>query len=100
MTGAPYDSSDPKAVKEAVKDAKSKDLVASEGLKTMMGHESGRAWLYKTLMLADPFRNPFTTDAGRTAFNCGEINITMQLLAEMQEASLDLYLQMIKENRS
>lgn len=99
MTDVPYDASDPKAVKAVAKDAKSKDLIALEGLRTMMGTEPGRAWLFKALMLADPFRNPFSSDPHRTSFNCGEINVTMQILAELQSASLDLYLQMLKENQ-
>jgi hypothetical protein len=34
------------------------------------------------------------------AQRCGEVNIGLQLIAEMDEASPDLYLQMMKENKN
>jgi hypothetical protein len=94
-----FDTSDPKAVKAAIKDAKSAETIAREGLRQTMGTEQGRKWLYRALMLCDPFRNPFSTDALAMAFRCGEVNIGLQLIAEMQEVSPDLYLQMMKENK-
>lgn len=94
-----FDASDPKAVKEAVKAAKSKDTLAKEGLKAAMQSEAGRAWLYKLLMLSAPGRNAFSSDPLDMAFRCGEQNIGQQIIAEMDEVSPELYLQMMKENR-
>lgn len=94
------DASDPKAVRDAVKEAKSADLRAKEGLKAIMGDPSGRAWLYKLLMTCDPYRNCFSSDALAMAMRCGEANIGLQVIAEMHEASPELYLLMMKENGS
>jgi hypothetical protein len=93
-----FDSSDPKAVKAAIKDAKSKDLIAIEGLKAMMQTEPGRVWLNKLVNVCSPFTNPFSSDPAVMAFRCGEVNIGLQVIADLNEASSDLYLLMIKEN--
>jgi hypothetical protein len=96
---APYDASDAKTFQARVKETKSKDVIAREGLRQAMSNEGGRAWLHKTLMACDPFRNPFSTDALLMAHRCGEVNIGLQLIADMNEVSPELYLQMIKENK-
>jgi|SRR6266576_4189336 len=94
-----YDTSDPKAVKAAVKDAKSKETIAREGLREAMSSEQGRKWLHSLLLLCDPFRSPFSSDALLMAERCGEVNIGLQLIAEMHEVSPELYLLMMKENK-
>jgi hypothetical protein len=93
------DTSDPKAVREAIKDAKSREVIALEGLKTMMASEPGRAWLHKLLLMCDPYASAYSRDSHDTAFRCGEINIGLQVIAELHAASPDLYLQMMKENK-
>lgn len=98
MTEA-HDTSDPKAVAKQIKDAKSKDVVAKEGLRATMSTEPGRKWLHTLLLKCDPFRSPFSTDAIVMAKNCGEANIGLQLIAEMHEVSPELYLQIMKENQ-
>lgn len=94
------DVSDPKAIKEAVKTAKSFDDRARDGLHTLMRDPNGRAWLYKVLSACGTHRNPFTPDALRTAFSCGEMNIGQQIIADMHEVSPELYLQTMKENNN
>jgi hypothetical protein len=94
-----YDASDPKAVKAAIKDTKSAEAIAREGLKQTMQTEPGRKWLYRLLLMCDPFRNPFNPDALEMARRCGEVNVGLQLIADMDEVSPELYLQMMKENK-
>jgi hypothetical protein len=94
-----YDTSDPKVVKAAIKDAKSAEAIAREGLRQTMQSEQGRKWLHTLLLKCDPTRNPFSSDPLRMAFNCGEANIGLQLIADMDEVSPELYLQMMKENK-
>ncbi len=93
-----FDSSDPKAIREAREKVKSKDQLAKDGLKVTMSNENGRAWLYRVLLACDPFRNCFSLDALEMARRCGEVNIGLQIIAEMQEVSPELYLQTMKEN--
>jgi hypothetical protein len=92
------DASDPKAIQASIKEAKSKDDRAKEGLHSLMRDVNGRAWLYRVLMFCDPYRSPFSTDALVMAKNCGEANIGLQIIADMQECSPELYLQTMKEN--
>lgn len=94
-----YDASDPKAVRAAAKTAKSADDIAREGLRQTMQSEQGRKWLYRALMMCDPFRNPFSSEALEMARRCGEVNIGLQLIADMDEVSPELYLLMMKENK-
>ena len=93
-----YDASDPKAVREAKAKAKSKDLIAIEGLKATMGTEAGRLWLFTILDACGVFINAFSPDPGVMAFRCGEQNIGLQLISDMHEASPELYMLMLKEN--
>jgi hypothetical protein len=93
-----YDSSDPKAVERATKDHKTKEVLRKEGLRQVMSTEPGRAWLHSLIELCMPGQNPFVGDALHTAFNCGELNIGNQLVAQCHACSVELYLQMMKEN--
>lgn len=94
----PDDTSDPKVVKAKIKSSKEREEFQMEGLRTMMGHEPGRAWLYKVLLATGVGTNPFVPDPLRTAFACGEANIGQQIMSDMQTCSFELYMQMMKEN--
>lgn len=93
-----YDASDPKDVKDAVKTAKNRDARQREALRTIMSDPQSRFWVYCLLERCHPTQNPFSSNALHTAFNCGEQNIGLQLLAELHNCSVDLYLTMMKEN--
>ena len=93
-----YDSSDPKAVEKTAKAVKTKEVARTEGLRQIMGSEYGRAWLFALIDLCGPGQNPFSSDAIRMAFNCGELNIGNQLIAQCNAVSPELYLLMMKEN--
>lgn len=94
-----YDASDPKAVRDVIKSSKSSETLAREGLRETMQSEHGRKWLHKLLLMCDPYHNPFDANAAQMAFRCGEMNIGLQLIAEMHEVSPELYLQIMKENK-
>lgn len=94
------DTSDPKQVKAAIKDAKQRDLLSKIGLRNMMQSEEGRAWLFKFLSTTNAFTNAFSTDPLVMSFRCGEINIGLQLIADMNEVSPELYLLTLKENQN
>jgi hypothetical protein len=94
------DTSDPKEVQKAIKDAKSKDAIAVEGLKTMMQSEAGRVWLSRLINMCSTMVNAFSSDSNVMSFRCGEINIGLQIIADMHEASPELYLLTLKENKS
>lgn len=94
-----YDSSSPKEVTEKAKASKAFDIRAKEGLKAIMGDPTGRTWLYRLLTLCDPYTNCFSSDPLHMAMRCGETNIGLQVIADMHEASPELYLLMMKENQ-
>jgi hypothetical protein len=93
------DTSDPKVVKAAIKDAKSRETIEREGLRQTMSTEAGRKWLHSLILRCRPFTSPFSSDALIMANNCGEANVGLQIIADMHEVSPELYLQMMKENK-
>lgn len=99
MTDA-YDASDRKQVEKQVKASKSRDEVREEGLRQVMSSVQGRVWLFDLIKACGPGQNPFVSDALRTAFNCGELNIGNQLVAQCHACSTELYLVMMKENQN
>lgn len=93
-----YDASDPKVVAASIKASKARDAILSESLRVIMSSEGGRAWMHSLLSRAPVLGNAFVHDPYRTAFNCGEQNVTKQVVAELHACSPELYLQMMKEN--
>lgn len=98
MTDIPVDSSDPKAVAKAIKSAKDHAIILREALSGIMSTPSGRSWIKSVLDRCAPYRTPFSTDPIMMAYNCGQANVGLELIAELHACSVDLYLQMMKEN--
>lgn len=94
----PIDTSDPRTVQKAVKASKQLDLRKREALRAIMSTPEGRMWIHSLLLKAPIGSNPFSSDPYRTAFACGELNVTQQVVAELHDCSVELYLQMMKEN--
>lgn len=93
-----YDSSDPRDVEKVIKEVKTKEVLRKDGLRQLMGTEPGRAWLYNLIEICGPGQNPFSTDALRMAFACGELNIGNQIVGQCNALAPELYLVMMKEN--
>lgn len=94
-----FDTSDPKAVKARKRSAKKAAEAQAEVIKTFMGFPDGRAYFYQLLVKCNCYRNPFSCDTNLMAFSCGEQNIGLQILADLQAASPELYLQMMRESK-
>lgn len=69
-------------------------------IEAAMSHEEGRAWFYDTLVFCQIFQNPYDTDPYKTAFLCGQRNVGLRILADIQDAAPDEYLKMIKESKT
>lgn len=95
-----YDTSDPKAVNTIRKKAARTRADRLKFVEAAMSHEQGRAWFYDILLYCHIFRNSFEDDPYRTAFKCGENNIGLRILDDVQTAAPDNYLLMVKENKS
>lgn len=68
-------------------------------MQVTLGTEIGRAFMYRCLVSAGVFSSSFDSDPLKTAYNCGHRDQGLWLQNELQEASPDRYLQMIKENQ-
>ena len=94
-----FDTSDPQQVNKAKKRAARTRADRLEFVNAAMQHEQGRAWFYDILVFCKVFQGPFCDDPYRTAFLCGEQNIGIRILDDIQTAAPDKYLQMIAENK-
>jgi hypothetical protein len=65
-----------------------------------MAEPIGRAWFYDFLSTCHIYQTSFTPNALTMAHAEGERNVGLRLLADLVEASPDLYLQMLKEANS
>lgn len=99
QSSEPFDASDSRAVRERVKEAKDKEGILRADLREIMNTEGGRRWVHSALLRCHPYNNPFSSDALRMAFACGEQNVGLQLIGELHACSPELYLQMMKENK-
>jgi hypothetical protein len=93
----PYDASEPKDVKARIKESQRWDDRRSRVIVGIMSCEDGRRWIRETLELAHVGLNPFNTDALKMAFNCGEANVGQRIMAEVMNATPQMYMQMMAE---
>lgn len=95
-----YDTSDPKQVNTARKKAARTRADRLRFVKAAMENEEGRAWFYDLLVRCHVINTPFQDDPYLTAFRCGEQNIGLQLMKDIQDAAANLYIVMTKEARN
>jgi hypothetical protein len=102
MTPQSYDAFDialQEATREAAEDrAKLKARIEIEDLKRVMGNKPGRRFVYGLLERAGVWRLSFHTNALQMAFNEGNRNEGLALLAKMMAHCPDLHAQMLKEH--
>lgn len=96
----PLDAGDAASVKDVIREAKTAAMRDKEFLASMLSTKEGRRWLWTFLVGCHVYHDPFSREPLIMAHNCGEANIGRQLLAALENASPELYLSMIKENRS
>ncbi len=93
-----YDTSDPESVNKARKKSSRTRATRLEFVAAAMTTMQGRAWFYDLLNRCYIFRTPFMSgDMHSTAFRCGENNIGLQILSDIQDSAPELYITMIKE---
>jgi len=94
-----YDTSDQEQVQKAKKRTARTRADRLEFVRAAMLHEQGRAWFYDILLKCKVISSPFTDDPYRTAFKCGEQNIGLQIMMDIQDAAPEQYLIMVREAR-
>lgn len=72
----------------------------TEVLSWVLSDHRGRAFVWSLLEQAGVFQQPFASDPGLTAFNCGRKNIGLKLLADVMGTSPDAFGQMMKEHEN
>lgn len=96
----PYAADDPAAENNAKRDAARQAREDADVLRTIMHSKTGRAWLYRSLERCHIYGETFAGEQTHlSAFRQGEVNIGKRLMLDMQEASPDLYMKMIKEQQ-
>lgn len=96
-----YDTSDEKQVNIVKKKAGRNKADRLDFISAAMGTEQGRAWFFYHLNRCYLFKTPYFSESSYdTAFRCGEQNVGLQLLSDIQEAAPELYLTMLKEHKS
>ena len=92
-----YDASDPRRVKDRIKQLKVEESIKDALIQQIMGSREGRAWVYDFFEAAHLWRTSFTVDALVMAFAEGERNIGLRLLSDVMRAAPDRYLEMVRE---
>lgn len=95
-----YDTSSPDQVNKARKKASRTRADRLRFVEAAMTMEQGRAWFYDLLLRCKIISTPYNDDPYKTAFNCGQQNIGLMVLDDIQTASPDNYNVMIKENKT
>lgn len=79
---------------EELAEARRKEV---EDVKWLMAHKAGRRFMWRLLDRAGVYRTSFNNSGSVTAFNEGQRNIGLFLVAEIQDIAPEQYLAMIKE---
>lgn len=94
------DVGDPATLKSQIKESKSTEQVRKETVRTMMLVEDNRKYFFDLLEKCHLYATPYSPrDPYATSFACGEHNIGLQVLSDLQLGAPDLYLLMLEENR-
>lgn len=93
----PYDAGDPKDVRAAIKASQRWDDKRNGVILVLMGTEEGRRFVREHLELAHVGTNPFNNDPIKMAFNCGELNVGQRFMADIMNATPQLYMLMMAE---
>lgn len=100
MPDTQFDATDEAAINNAERDVKRHGREDADALRALMHTKAGRAFLYRLLARCHIYSTPFAPgQSDVTAFNLGEENIGKQLMTLAIDASPDLYMQMIKDQR-
>jgi hypothetical protein len=95
-----YNAAEREDVKEASKRAKAAERARRELIVHIMDINSGRAWLLEILEACHIFSPSFTPNALQMAFNEGERNVGLQLLASVMRYCPDKYTDMMRERNA
>lgn len=93
-------ASSEKQVKAAGKKEKTEDIQKIKDLKDVLEIRSGRNFIWKILINCHIFSTTFNPDTQQMAFNEGQRNVGLRLLADINKHSPKAYLKMLEENNT
>lgn len=93
----PYDASSEKDVRGAIKEAQRWDDKRNGVILSVMRTEDGRRWVREFLEHCMVGTNPFNPDPVKMAFNCGGLNAGQIFMAQIMNATPELYMTMMAE---
>lgn len=94
-----HDASNKEQVDKRKRDAGRRRKQAEEVIKQLMSTPGGRAWFWEQLTLANIFSTTFVSgDPMASAFQEGQRNFGLRLLAQITKVAPDAYLLAMKEN--
>lgn len=83
---ARHDDAEARALqRKQTKDAKLDKTLRGLAVRDLLASDAGRAYIWWLLTITKYGVNPFAADSDRTSFNCGELNIGLQILAHLLE---------------
>jgi hypothetical protein len=95
-----YDASSQEQERQAIDLASRNRRADADVLRKIMFTRDGRAWLYRLLESCNIYGSSFSPgQPDVTAFSLGQENIGRKLMLDAMEASTDLYVKMIAEQR-
>lgn len=98
MGNGQTNAADVEQVKKGSKEEKTKRQIEIDDIKFILSTRQGRSFVWRHMTNAGIFQSCFTGNSA-TFFNEGRREVGLKMLAEVNEASPDSYLQMMKESR-
>lgn len=96
-----YDTSDKEQVNKVRKKSARTRADRLAFVEASMNIEQGRAWFYDFLRRCHVFQTPYIGgDPHGTSFKCGELNIGLMVLDDIQTIAPSSYVKMIEENKT
>lgn len=95
-----YNASDAEQVAKKRRASGKKRKSDEDIVKTIMSTQPGRAWILSILESCHIFAMSYTGEALSSAFNEGERNVGLKLLATVTRAAPDEYALMLKEKKT
>ena len=83
--------------KREAKAARARQAQDDTVVQSLMSSEAGRGWVRNLLDACGIFRSTFTGEALQSAFNEGQRNVGLRILADVMRACPDAYIQMMRE---
>jgi hypothetical protein len=100
MQRSPLDDTDDKAAKAQATAQADAERTFIEDFKWLMSSPRGRRLMKWLLELTGVYRTSFNNSGSITAFNEGQRNIGLALMAQLNDHCLDRYVEMLNEQRT